>query len=211
MMSSKWREGNDLQLSMTEDTPARAQALLRLSAAEAEPSAQVRTRLLTSFEKRIERKKFVGIWMATATAAAVMVACVLIAFGYWKLRAPQPPIPLETVANKIPDLRAAAPAPRARVKSTRPRRAVRTRNQHLPTDRLVAKEPAANTALPVVQFDSLMYCDRLSCGDPMQVIRLEMPASSVGRAYRPLARNGFVNAEVIVGTDGLTRAVRFTK
>jgi len=45
----------------------------------------------------------------------------------------------------------------------------------------------------------------------MQVIRLEMPAASVGRAYRPLARNGFVNAEVIVGTDGLTRAVRFTK
>ena len=45
----------------------------------------------------------------------------------------------------------------------------------------------------------------------MQVIRLEMPAANVGRAYRSLAVNGFVSAELIVGADGLTRAVRFTK
>ena len=210
MTTSKWRGKNDDQLPVTDDKPARAPALLRLSAAEAEPSAQLRTRVLTSFAKRMERKNSAWMWLAPTTAAAAIVVVVLIAIGYSKLRAPQHPMPLPIVA-KIPDLRPTAPAPQVRIEPTRPQKAVHTRSQYRPTDRFVAKEPAAIAELPIAQFDSLMYCDAFSCGDPMQVVRLEMPAASVGRAYRPLARNGFVNAEVIVGADGLTRAVRFTK
>ena len=188
------------------------QAPLKLSAAEAEPSTQLRTRVLASFEQRIEYPNSVWRWLVPATAA--MMASVLIALGYWggwRLRLPEPPTPLPIVANKIPDLRPVAPAPHPQGEPARKHRVARPENQHSRPERFEANEQSKGTDLPVAQFDSLLYCDPFSCGDPMQVIRLEMPAASVGRAYRPLARNGFVNAELIVGTDGLTRAVRFTK
>lgn len=210
MTSSKWRGENDHQLPATEDMSARAQALLRLSAGEAEPSAQLRSRVLSGFEKRMERKNSAWSWFAPVTAASVIVVVVLAAFGNWKSRAPQF-VPSPMVSGSIPDVPPQAPAGQALIEPTKPKRAVHTRKQHHLTDSFVAKRAAANTELPIAQFDSLMYCDPFSCGDPMQVIRLEMPASSVGRAYRPLARNGFVNAEVIVGRDGMTRAVRFTR
>jgi len=210
MTSSKSRGENDHQLLATDNTSARAQALLRLSAAEAEPSAQLRTRVLNAFEKRMQHKNSAWIWFASATAATVVVVVVLVAFGNWKSRAPQP-VPSPMVSGGIPEAPPQAPAGQVLVEPTRPKRAVHTSKQHPLTEALLAKRPAADTDLPIAQFDSLMYCDPFSCGDPMQVIRLQMPASSVGRAYRPFARNGFVNAEVIVGTDGLTRAVRFTR
>src|SRR5262249_61953948 len=109
MTSSKWQEGNDHQLPVAVDPAARAQALLRLSAAEAEPPAQLRTRILTSFEKRIQRKNSAWMWLAPATAVTMVV--VLIAFGYWKLRAPRPPMPLPMVANRILDVHPATPTP----------------------------------------------------------------------------------------------------
>lgn len=209
MTSSKWRGENDHQLPVTDDMSARAQALLRLSATEAEPSAQLRSRVLNDFEKRMGHKNSAWIWFAPAAAAAVIVVVVLVAFGNWKSRAPQL-VPSPTVSASIPDV-PPAPAGQALVETTRPKRAVHTSKQDHLTNSFVAERTAADTELPIAQFDSLMYCDPLSCGDFMQVIRLEMPASSVGRAYRPLARNGFVNAEVIVGADGLTRAVRFPR
>ena len=124
---------------------------------------------------------------------------------------PQPPAPLPMVATRVPDVRPAAPASQAQVEPVHKHRAIRPHNQPRPAEKLDASARLPRADLPVAEFDNLLYCDPFSCGDPMQVIRLEMPAASVGRAYRPLARNGFVNAEVIVGTDGLTRAVRFTK
>jgi len=213
MTSSNWRAGSNDRTRVVQEAAAKVldhQATLRLSAVEAEPSSQLRARVLTSFEERIERKSSLWTWLVPATAAA-MVAVVVIALGYWRLRVPRPPTSLPTAANRIVDVRPVAPSPQAQVAHPRRDTATRLRKQGRPPQRLEAQRAVASSDLPVAQFDSLLYCDPFSCGDPMQVIRLEMPAASVGRAYRPLARNGFVNAEVIVGTDGLTRAVRFTK
>ena len=184
------------------------QAMLRLSAAEAEPSAQLRARVLTRFERRMQRENRAWTWLVPATASAMAVA-VVIGLGYWRLQAPGPPTPLPIAPKAIANVRLAAPEVQAGHVGTGA--STRPRNQPRRPDSVQVKRPAASDDLPVAQFDSLLYCDPFSCGDPMQVIRLEMPAASVGRAYRPLARNGFVSAELIVGADGLTRAVRFAK
>ena len=184
------------------------QAMLRLSAAKAEPPAQLRARVLTSFAQRTHRENPSWTWLAAATAAAMAVA-VVIGLGYWRLRAPGPPTRLPIAPKAIANVRLAAPE--VQPGHVRTGASTRPRNQHRRPDGVQVKRPAASNDLPVAQFDSLLYCDPFSCGDPMQVIRLEMPAASVGRAYRSLARNGFVSAELIVGADGLTRAVRFTK
>ena len=60
-------------------------------------------------------------------------------------------------------------------------------------------------------FQNLMYCDQLSCSGAMQVIRIQVPASAVERvpAWRPA--NGLVQADVVVGSDGVARAIRIVK
>jgi hypothetical protein len=185
------------------------QAILRRSAAEAAPSSQLRARVLTSFDQRMQRKQ-AWTWPAPATAAAIMVV-VVIGLGFWRLRAPGPPTPLPVAPQAIADVRLAAPEPEVQAGHVHTGATTGPRNQHRRPHSVQAKRNAASTDLPFAQFDSLLYCDPFSCGDPMQLIRLEMPAASVGRAFRPLARNGFVSAELIVGADGVTRAVRFTK
>jgi hypothetical protein len=208
MTSSNRRAGNDPPREAGEAAQALdQQAILRLSAAEAAPSAQLRARVLTSFDQRMQRRQ-AWRWLIPATAAAVVV--VAVGLGYWRLRAPGPPTPLAIALKPIADVRLAAPEPEE-PRHLQTLAAPRPRNQHHRPSSVQAKGNAGSTDLPVAQFDSLLYCDPLSCGDPMQVIRLEMPAASVGRAFRPLARNGFVSAELVVGADGLTRAVRFTK
>src|SRR5215475_435580 len=195
------------------ETPAAApdhRAMLRASAADAEPSTGLRARVLASFDQRTEGRNSVWKWLAPAAAVA-MVASVAIGLGYWRLRMPQLPTPPTIVANRIPDMRTATPVPQVQVEPTKKRRVSRRQNPHRAPERVNEAARFTTPDLPVGQFESLLYCDPFSCGDPMQVIRLEMPAANVGRAYRSLARNGFVNAELIVGNDGLTRAVRFTK
>jgi hypothetical protein len=210
MMPSNWRAKDREQTGAS--LPEKAldhQAMLKLSAAEVEPSPQLRARVLGSFEKRMQRKHSALAWLVPATAAVMVV--VVIALGYWKLRVPQPPTPqpiAKKVSTEVPPIAAAPKIQAGHVRSTG---AARLRSQRRQPERLQAKRPAVRQDLPIAQFDSLLYCDAFTCGDAMQVIRLEMPAANVGRAYRPLARNGFVSADVIVGADGLTRAVRFTK
>jgi hypothetical protein len=75
-----------------------------------------------------------------------------------------------------------------------------------------------NSAPPVMEardstagFQSLMYCDELSCSGPMDVIRIELPAPAMTRVPTWQRRNGFVQADVVVGSDGIARAIRIVK
>ena len=57
-------------------------------------------------------------------------------------------------------------------------------------------------------FRSLMYCDALSCGGAMQLIRVQLPFS--GAASEPAAAptGGVIYADVLVGSDGIARGIR---
>jgi hypothetical protein len=57
-------------------------------------------------------------------------------------------------------------------------------------------------------FQNLMYCDLLSCAGALEVIRMELPAASVNRDLTAQQRNGIVLADVLVGSDGIARAIR---
>lgn len=66
----------------------------------------------------------------------------------------------------------------------------------------------AQTEPPTSGFQSLMYCDPISCGGPMEMIRIQIPVSVVTRVPAPRPSNGFVQADVVVGSDGVARAIR---
>jgi hypothetical protein len=69
---------------------------------------------------------------------------------------------------------------------------------------------SASDPLPV-GFRSLMYCDALSCGGPMQMIRVELPPSAAGLGRGAMATSEVVYADVLVGPDGIARGIRILK
>jgi len=59
-------------------------------------------------------------------------------------------------------------------------------------------------------FRSLMYCDALSCGEGMDMIRVQLPSVAMPRQTAGFVQTtGSVTADVIVGPDGIARGIRF--
>lgn len=56
-------------------------------------------------------------------------------------------------------------------------------------------------------FRSLMYCDELSCGGTLDVIRVALPSSVTALAAASTSTNGVVFADVLVGPDGIARGI----
>jgi hypothetical protein len=56
-----------------------------------------------------------------------------------------------------------------------------------------------------------MYCDALSCGGAMQLIRVQL--SSPAAAFEPAAASpdGAIYADVLVGSDGIARGIRVVR
>ena len=59
-------------------------------------------------------------------------------------------------------------------------------------------------------FSGLLYCDPLSCEGAMEIIRVELP-SSVLRSAQPSSEANMVSADVLVGSDGIARAIRIVE
>jgi hypothetical protein len=57
-------------------------------------------------------------------------------------------------------------------------------------------------------YSNLMYCDPVICSGPMQVIRIKVPVGQVKPNLGQSVGNAFVNADVVVGPDGMARAIR---
>ncbi len=57
-------------------------------------------------------------------------------------------------------------------------------------------------------YSNLMYCDPVTCSGPMQVVHIKVPVSQVRPNLGQTVGNAFVNAEVVVGPDGVARAIR---
>jgi hypothetical protein len=57
-------------------------------------------------------------------------------------------------------------------------------------------------------YSNLMYCDPVVCSGPMQVVHIKVPVGQVKPNLGQTVGNTFVNAEVVVGPDGVARAIR---
>ena len=58
------------------------------------------------------------------------------------------------------------------------------------------------------RFQSLMYCDQISCPGAMQVIRVRLPSPVMGLTPASARMDGAVSADVLVGPDGIARGIR---
>ena len=60
-------------------------------------------------------------------------------------------------------------------------------------------------------FRSLMYCDELSCGGLMDVIRVQLPSSGSRLGLPSTEAHSTVVADVLVGSDGIARGIRIVE
>ena len=146
---------------------------------------------------------------ALGWAAAVAFA-VVVAYGgmllfvprqhgwpYRRVTAVQPtvsqaPLTVGKEMTRPPRLARKAPKPRgASIKSKNQPISVAEQNNSLPT-----------------RFQSLMYCDQISCPSAMDVIRVQLPSPVLGLTPASALMTGFVSADVLVGPDGIARGIR---
>jgi hypothetical protein len=76
----------------------------------------------------------------------------------------------------------------------------------------VAQRAAQNVAQSASStwpgYSNLMYCDPVVCSGPMQVVHIKVPVDQVKPNVGQSVGNSFVNADVVVGPDGVARAIR---
>lgn len=83
---------------------------------------------------------------------------------------------------------------------------------------VVASAKHRNSSAAVIQdssvrtkFQSLMYCDYISCPGTMDVIRVQLPSPMLGITSGPVQTKGSISADVLVGPDGIARGIRFVE
>lgn len=171
-----------------------------------------------TFAFRLSRWFEVGAY--AAAAAAILIALLV---GYKLLRQPAPAAVLGSghVSAQPAEPRLPAAQPDGQVdpgqrlagSSSELRAAngnrVRTGSSRLRQKQAVgsaaaAEDTATEQALAGANYVSLMFCDPISCSGDAQVVRMEVPVrASSGQSQQS------VMADVVVGDDGLVRAVRF--
>lgn len=155
----------------------------------------VESAVLAAFAKRNEKRRL-AMWRKAAWA--IPIAAGLLLFAVLRTQEPAPRVAREVIPqpevvepSPVPTLDpepAAAPAPKVR-------RAAATRNSEY-----------------VTEFVPLRFGKPLESGEPVMVVRMELPGSQLRRLGLPIgpdAASGTVKADVLLGGDGLAKAIRF--
>ena len=148
------------------------------------------------------RRRLAILCWSAAAAGIVIVAAFLTFSGHRTTAtvAPPEPAPAATASQPI-----ATVAP-----TTKPRPQLR-KHSHPPQQRPSQPSQLVLTGSLPSGFRSLMYCDELSCSGPMEVIRMQLPASTAVFAPGPNSVNGTVLADVVIGPDGIARGIRIVQ
>ncbi len=186
-------------------------SLVRESARE--PSAALEAAVLENYRRQItgdlpvvrsRGRGFDVICWTTALAVALALAAVLLFHPARRLDTSNLRIESAgaSVAQPVSSMKAAN-----RVLWTNTASSQATRLPSARTPRRVPQWDAAKIPASA-EFRSLMYCDPISCGGAMQLIRVQLPSSAA--AFEPGAAlpSGAIFADVLVGSDGIARGIR---
>lgn len=178
-----------------------------------QPSMALNSRVLANYHRQIAAGPLAAAHSIFKRPAAVVISCsaavaTLALATALLLHLPRRP---ENSTAKIahPSLsRPDTPMNAANhVSPVTPDQSIKTTRSHVARRR--------RSVLPVVEtpgtvaddFRSLMYCDRLSCGGDMLLIRVQLPSAAPFGPASPAA-DQIVYADVLVGPDGVARGIR---
>lgn len=200
----------------TEQTLAVIGRLFEAGLPDAVPTARLRARVESALTQQAA-PRFAwaqAFWRFGLVAVSALVVAGIIGWAVWRSRAtplPNPDsqaqggsvTPSVTPGPQIPSRQVSDPKVAAAT-SPRPRRTVRRRA-------VVRDEEAAEV---VTRFFPLREGEDLTALENMRVVRVELPGSAlaeVGLPINPGIINQTVRADVVLGDDGLARAIRFVR
>jgi hypothetical protein len=157
--------------------------------------------------KASDRRTWVRSLAWSALAAGLILGAVLLVSHQ---KTDKPVVPIAVKAGTTSAREAPATSVRTGESPSQPVVTRRYARAHRPRSK---QEPAAvaEGSAPNNGFQSLMYCDALSCAGDMQVIRIQVPAAAVDQVPAWHPSNGMVQADVVVGSDGIARAIRIVR
>jgi len=155
----------------------------------------------TSLMRRIDLRTALG-WASAVAFAAVVAGAALLLFD------PQQQIPQQQANQEIvahqPRIFPAQRTDEPHKSSRKAPKSRRNSDRHSNDPELSAEQ---NALLPT-EFESLMYCDQISCPGALEVIRVQLSSPVLGSAPRPRPADNAVFADVVVGPDGIARGIR---
>lgn len=200
---------------------ARVRAVVAEMAGE-EPPARVDALLLAAFRAQTEATapstvvptpggaKRWSSWKLAAAAAGILILISVMAI-LWKSTSSRMPAREERAVAPTP---ANSPGPQAESPVGRGQVA-EERSRNLPKRvRRGASVKRPDEAEVVTQFFPLREGEDLTTLDSLQVVRVELPGSALGEVglpFDPETVNEAVKADVVLGQDGLARAIRFVR
>ncbi len=181
---------------MSEERIVQALRALAHHDRELQAAPETETLLIRGFRKQRARRRWRWIAVAGAAAACLVVAALVMNYGTARQSSPvRPPVALSN--PETPEV-AAAPEP---VIVTAPQRVRRPRTvgRRAPREAVTDFFPWMDSALPFERG---------------QLLRVELPAGvmrSVGLPVHDDHLGDLIQADVLVGEEGLPRAIRFVK
>lgn len=171
------------------------------------PTARLRARIASALAEQTAPKAAWAQWPGPFGWAATVLLLAGIAGWIWRATPPlQPPQPAhdEKPALALLPKPPATFSPVSARPPLRPRHPVRqrTRGDH------------AEKAEVVTQFFPLREGEDLAAAETMRLVRVELPGSALAEVGWPMpleAAQTPVKADVLLGEDGLARAIRFVR
>jgi len=188
-----------------EEPPARVDALL-LAAFRAQGAA---TASFTVIPAQGRAGRWPN-WKLAAAAAGILILISVMAIIWKSTSSSMPQREERAVAPtpvNTPGPQAEPPAGRDRVADERPKNLPKRVHRH-------ASVKSPDEAEVVTQFFSLREGEDLTTLDSLQVVRVELPGSALGEVglpFDPETAPESVKADVVLGQDGLARAIRFVR
>jgi hypothetical protein len=174
---------------------------LRESAATETPSASLESALLGEFRRHHRQKGRRRIWIGIGIGVAASLLIVMA------LKPERPPVAIKTPAP-APVLTTPPQPPPVVVAATTPtpRRRVMRKPQARPQAAQQAGREVGTDFIPIP------YAPDFRAEDSAAVVRVKLPRYSlqtVGLPFNPERANERIDADVLMGQDGIARAIRF--
>lgn len=201
-----------------EEAPARVETAL-LAAFRAQASRRDTPVMKTlSVNKRWGNKRW-GQWRMVAAWAAVILLAVLVSVAWLKPASDEQKQaavqPTKTTASPAPPKEAPAPQHKGQVEEPKLADVLAGTPRPKPQHRMRrAVDHDSEDTEVVTQFFPLREGEDLAALESMRLLRVELPGSALGEVGLPVtpdAANLLVKADVVLGDDGLARAIRFVR
>ena len=176
---------------------------LRESAATETPSASLESALLGEFRRHHRQKGRQRIWIGLGIGVA---ASLLVALA---LKPERPPVAMKTppaVPVLVPEKNVPPPPQVAVATTPAPRRRVVRKPQARPQAAQQARREIGTDFIPIP------YAPDFRAEDSAAIVRVKLPRYSlqtVGLPFNPERANERIDADVLMGQDGIARAIRF--